>query len=289
MIAAAEQGLAGVCAGIVLPAEDNNFGALIKFGVLLVIFIGPAILKAIQESARKKRELAERAGSQSATLEPRSEAVEAVDEDEPEAQPAGELAPSGREQWERLMRGESASPPPVLPPPIPIATPRRPQRRILTDTRALTEEEALTETPAMTDVRPVITAMPETSLEDPTGYDGTHIPKGRVGTEFAEFAPQEGLASDREGGPTKRIGGRATFGGSDAFQNLSERGAQSEVSKREIGGQGFDVSEGQPRSFARKRMTRAQLRRSMQLAEILGPPVGSRPFESGPTRPLGWS
>ncbi|MEO6709984.1 MAG: hypothetical protein ABI054_00355 [Planctomycetota bacterium] len=287
MIAAAEQGLVGACAASWLPVRDDNTSALLRILVIVAIFVGPAILKAIKESGRKKRELAERGGSQSATLEPRTEAAEPEPRVEPE--PMADLAQSGREQWERLMRGESASPPPALPPPIPIASARRPQRRILTETRSLTEEEALTETPALTDVRPVITAMPETSLEDPTGYDGTNIPKGRVGTEFAGFSPQEGLASDREGGLTKRIGGRSTFAGSDAFQNISERGAQSEVSKREIGGQGFDVSEGQAQSFARKSMTRAQLRRTMQLAEILGPPVGLRRLESGPTRPLGWS
>ncbi len=285
MIDALEHAWGGASTGIVLPLADSSSSSLIRLCVFIAIFVGPAILKAIKESQRKRTEAASRASGQSVPTEERAEREPAT----PEFERPQEDVPSGREQWERLMRGESASRPanvrPPLPPPIAVA----PARRVLTESRALTEEQALTESQALTDERPVIVATPGTPIGDPTGYDGINIPKSRLGREFADFAPQEGMASDKDGGPAKRIGDKPTFAGVKAFENISVRGAPSEVGKREIGGQGFDVSEGQPQSAARKRMTRAQLRRSMQLAEILGPPVGLRPFNSGPTRPLGWS
>jgi hypothetical protein len=265
----------------VLPFSDDTSSSLIRLLVFVAIFVGPAILKAIKESQRKRRESLQRGSESAAPLEERETSAEEISEADSAS------VSSGRAQWERLMRGESASAPPPIPKSPPMV--QVPSRRVLTETRALTEEPALTETPALTEARPEIVATPGTSIEDPKGYDGVNVPKSRLGREFADFAPQEGLASDKGGGPAKRVGAASTFAGAEAFEHLSVRGAPSEVGKREIGGQAFDVSEGQPRSPARRRMSRAQLRRSMQLAEIIGPPVGVRAFDSGPTRPLGWS
>jgi hypothetical protein len=269
---------------VVLQKEDDPLSSLIRLAVFALIFIGPAIIKAIRESARKKRELAERAGGGRMEL--------AQEEEAPETE-VEEPASEGREQWERLLRGEETAPPPPMPPAIPLPQPPPMPPIVLarpraSDERPTTAEESAPERRVLTRTEAHEVATPERSLEDPRGYDGVHRPKLGLGREFKEFAAREGLASDRGGGQAKRVGGRATFAGADEFQSLASAAAPSEVSHGEIGGvQDYDVTAA--RAHSDRGMSRAVLKRSLVMAEILGPPVGSRPFDSGPTRPLGWS
>lgn len=270
------------------PAQDEGgAGSWLKILVFLAVFIGPAILKAIQESAAKKKE------ARGAARAPRADAPEevevSVEELEAPSADVKEAELSGREQWERLLRGESPDPPPIPSAPAQPSVPAMPQRRVLTQSRALTEEAPLTDARGLTEIRRPEVALPEQSLEAAQSYDTPGAKPPRLAEDFADFAPQQGLASDREGRPAAHVGAAAGFSGAQEFASFDETGATGRKLKQEIGaGFGYEPAS-KSRSMARLRWSRSQLGRSILLAEMLGPPLALRRLESGPTRPLGWS
>lgn len=289
MIEAASNPAAQAALASLIPAqEEGGAGSWLKIILFLAVFIGPAILKSIQESAAKKRQA--RGLAQAPRAEPpEAEEVE-LSVEQLEARPAeadeGEV--SGREQWERLLRGESPSPPP-----IPVAAPPAPipaaPRRVLTQSRALTEEAPLTEARALTEMRRPEVALPEQSLEAAPSYDVPGARPPRLGAEFAEFAPQQGLASDREGRPAEQVGAVRGFSGGPEFADFEQTGSTGRKLQQEIGAEAAYESRAKSRALVRNRWSCSQLGRSILVAEVLGSPLALRRLESGPTRPLGWS
>jgi len=267
--------------------EDGGVGSWIKILVFLAVFIGPAILKAIQESAAKKRQA--RGAAQAPRAEAREELEVQLEEEEALEDEHEEAQVSGREQWERLLRGESSAPPPIPNAPAAAPIPAAMPRRVLTQSRALTEEAPLTEARALTETRRPELAQPEQSLETAASYDSLGARPPRLGAEFADFAPQQGLASDREGRPAEHVGAARGFSGSAEFAGFELTGATASKLQREIGAEAAYESAAKTRSLARNRWSRSQLGRSILVAEMLGPPLALRRLESGPTRPLGWS
>lgn len=260
----------------VLAAEELDSSSLVKLIVFVLIFVGPAILKSIKESREKRRSVLQReqALEQRPTLEL----------EETEAPAAGvDLAEEleGREQWERLLRGEAPAPRPVAPPPIPAPVLAR--RQVLTETRPLTEE------PALTDVRTAEVALPERSMEVPSVYETPGAQPGRLGEAFGDFAPSAPLSSDKGGRSADLVGSAKSFLGGADFQAFARPIGAGEITslKSPLDRSGDSLVTTPAREGARIGMR--QLRRSVLLAEVIGPPLALRRLESGPTRPLGWS
>ena len=280
--------------GLFVPADEGS--PIVKLLLFFAIFVAPAILKSIRESKQKRKEAEHRAAGGSSTAEPASASAKAETEAEAAqvgmppglpALPDGE--PGGREQWERLLRGDTAEARETAPPPIPTATVPATRRRLLTESPPLTGGKPLTETPALTDARPIEAAMPHASYEGGPSYDEQVAPPARLSGDFRKFADPEGLASDREGGLGRRVGAQAAFLGGESFKGLADRTPVDTLEAREIGDRVKAVPRASPRRVLRARLSRETLLNSVLTAEILGPPVGLRALESGPTRPLGWS
>ena len=102
-----------------LPLQEEGGGSWIKIVIFLAVFIGPAILKSIQESSAKRKLARERALDNASAAPPRSAEVEQESEPEQEGvpDPLEQAIPGGREQWERLLRGEASA--------APLAAPRK--------------------------------------------------------------------------------------------------------------------------------------------------------------------
>lgn len=263
-----------------LQAQDFDTSSLVKLVLFLAIFVGPAILKSIKESREKKKELIrrQRGLEQQTTLaveEPQeTEEADELDEELPEPS-------QGRDQWERLLRGEGPPAAPAAPPPIPATLASR--RQVLTESRPLTEA------PALTDVRTAEVAQPERSLDGPSVYEGPAAAPGRLGDAFGDFAPSVPLASEKGGRIADHVGSAQPFAGGADFQAFARPIGAGEIRSLQspLDRSGDSLVTTPAREGARLGLR--QLRRAFQLAEVIGPPLALRPADRGPTRPLGWS
>lgn len=277
----------------------------VKSIIFLLVFVGPAILNAIKESARKRKAAEARRLGREPEPEPAAQADESEDEteadrrEEPQPMVHAEtvespnregFGDSGRGEWERLLRGESA---PDLPPPVPPPGHERPvaRRRVLTETAPMTESAPLT------DVRVPEVATEGRSLEG-ASYDRLSGDRGagRAGPgglsrDFAEFAPPPSMGSNAAGSMASTLADRPMLDGAPglaAFPSASGTAGvdlqRGEIGRTDAFAQGAASPSTGPGS--RRRFARAELRRAILAAEILGAPLATRPADQGPTRPL---
>lgn len=302
----------GLAAGA-LPFAEEGEGALVKLVIAFAIFVLPSIVKAIRES-RAKREAAQRGELPGPATSEHVEEPESADEDRGGKPPPGfELeepmaggasarggeAAEGRAQWEQLLRGESAAPAPtatrVPPVPAPQVPPQVPRRTVLTETapltgsKALTEAEPLTAAPPLTAARVPERAIPHASYDTRPSYDETAAEARELAPGFDEFAAPEPLASDREGGPARRIGSEPSAAERGMSADIGQSAAISVLEAGEIGATPSAAHARRPGARARRAFGAGGLREAVIAAEVLGPPLALRPSEGGPTRPLGWT
>ena len=72
------------------------------------------------------------------------------------------------------------------------------------------------------------------------------------------------------------------------MSSFASNGITGRKIHQEIGGGVIDGPAAAARR-SRLRWSRTQLKNSLLVAEVLGPPIALRRLDSGPTRPLGWA